>query len=247
MQRASMVLRQSLLASLSVVLMRSGIHAQVAAIGLPFAVASGVVIASAAAAEAPTALTSTGPQDVIAESSSRLFAVLDQESAASRHNPDKTLSLIDGLLSPHFDAEYTARLVLGRHWSSASSDQRQQFAAAFYQRLLRTYVGAVAEWTATRFKLLPLHSDAGALQVIVHTQVRGLNGTVAAVDYRLHQTTEGWKIIDVIVDGISYVRSYRDDIDADVSQNGVDAATARIARREAGASARLPAESHRPR
>jgi phospholipid transport system substrate-binding protein len=207
---------------------------------------SGVMITPAVAAEEPTnVLTAAGPQDVIADLSSRLFGALDRESAAIRHNPDKVLPLIDRLLSPHFDAEYTARLVLGRHWESATPDQRQQFAVAFYQRLLRTYVGAVTEWTADRFKLLPLHSDAAALQVIVHTQVTNPDGTSVPVDYRLRQTPEGWKIFDVIVEGVSYVRSYRDDIDADVSRNGVDAATARLARRDVDAYARPSPTPHR--
>ncbi|HMD72974.1 MAG TPA: ABC transporter substrate-binding protein [Steroidobacteraceae bacterium] len=203
-------------------------------------------IAPAAAAD-PTAAptggasvlgTSVGaPQEVIGELSSRLFAALGRTPAADRHNTDKLLPLIDRLLLPHFDTEYTARLALGQHWPAATSDQRQHFATAFYQRLLRTYVGAVSDWTPERFKLLPQRSDAAALQVIVHTQVTNPAGVIVPVDYRLRQTTDGWKIFDVIVEGVSYVRSYHDDIDADVSRNGLNATIARLERHDTASSA----------
>jgi len=186
---------------------------------------------------AATATAVAAAQEVIAELSSRLFAALGHVPAADRHNTDKVLPLIDRLLLPHFDTEYTARLALGQHWPGATTDQRQQFATAFYQRLLRTYVGAVAEWTPDRFKLLPQRSDAAALQVIVHTQVTNPKGVVVPVDYKLRQTADGWKIFDVIVEGVSYVRSYHDDIDADVARNGLDATIARLERHDTAAPA----------
>ena len=204
------------------------------------ALASGF-LATAAAADAPTAaLTANGPQEIMADLSTRLFATLDKNSAALRHDENKLRPVIDHLLSPHFDTEYAARLVLGQHWRGATPDQRQGFAAALYQRLLRTYVGAVAEWTADRVKLLPLHSDPAALQVTVRTQVTTSRGAIDPVDYRLRQTPEGWKIFDVIVNGVSYVRNYHDDTDEEIAQKGLDAAIARLARSDADPVARTP-------
>jgi phospholipid transport system substrate-binding protein len=179
---------------------------------------------------ASTAVTpAPGPQDVMADLTARLFALLDKESAATRHNTDSVLPLVDRLLSPNFDREYAAHLVLGAHWRDATPDQRQRFAAALYRRLLRTYSGSVAEWTQDRVKLLPLRSDPAALQVTVHTQIADSRGSIVAVDFRLRQTADGWKIFDVIVDGVSYVRNYHDDTDAEIAQAGLDAAIARLA------------------
>jgi phospholipid transport system substrate-binding protein len=205
------------------------------------ALAMGFVFTPALAAEAPSAAApAAGPQDVMADLSTRLFAALDKDSAAIRHQEDKLLPVVDQLLSPHFDMEYAARLVLGQHWRTATPDQRRQFAVALYQRLLRTYVGAVAEWIADRVKLLPLRSNAAALQVTVHTLVATSRGAIDPVDYRLRQTPDGWKIFDVIVKGVSYMRNYRDDTDEEVSQKGLNAAIARLARLDTGATHRAP-------
>jgi phospholipid transport system substrate-binding protein len=192
--------------------------------------ASGLIVAPAGAAEPPTVARTPGPQEVMADLSSHLFASLDKEAAKTRRNSDKILPLVDGLLSPHFDMEYAARMVLGVHWRSATPEQRQKFALVLYQRLLRTYAGAVAEWTPDRFKLLPVRADPEALQVTVHTLVTNSRNEIVPVDFRMRQTAEGWKIFDVTVDGVSYVRIYRDDTDEEIIQKGLDASIARLAK-----------------
>jgi phospholipid transport system substrate-binding protein len=191
-------------------------------------VVSPPVLAAAVEPASIAAPSTLGPQEVMADLTARLFALLDKESAAIRRNTDNVVPLVDRLLSPNFDREYAARLVLGAHWRDATPGQRQQFAAAFLHRLLRTYSAAVAEWSADRVKLLPLRSDPAALQVTVRTQVTDSRGSIVPVDFRLHQTADGWKIFDVIVDGVSYVRNYHDDTDAEVTQKGLDAAIARL-------------------
>jgi phospholipid transport system substrate-binding protein len=182
--------------------------------------------ATLAAAEASTPEAS--PQKLVATLSTRLFAALDRDRAAYRRDPDLVIPLIDQLLQPHFDAEYLARLVLGSRWRTAAEEDRARFALALYHTLLRTYAGAVSEWSSDRFKLLPFTGDAVALQAIVRTQVTGAAGTVAAVDYRLHRTAEGWRVFDVIVDGVSYARSYHEDIEGELSQTGLASVIERL-------------------
>jgi phospholipid transport system substrate-binding protein len=169
----------------------------------------------------------------MADLSAHLFAALQRDSASIRRNTDNATPIVDGLLAPHFDKEYAGRLVLGLHWRSATPDQRQLFADALYRRLLQSYSKAVAEWTTDRFKLLPLRGDPAALQVTSHTLVTSSNGSIVPVDFRLRQTDQGWKIFDVVVDGVSYVRIYHDDTDAEISQKGLDTAIARLSKKPA--------------
>jgi phospholipid transport system substrate-binding protein len=193
--------------------------------------ASLFIAVPAAATELPTEEASTlGPQEVMASLSSSLFASLDKESTQTRHNSDKIVPLLDGLLSRHFDMEYAARMVLGLHWRSATPEQRQQFGVVLYQRLLRTYATSVADWTPDRFKLLPLHADPEALQVTVRTLVTNSRHEIVSVDFRMRQTTEGWKIFDVTVGGVSYMRIYHDDTDEEITQKGLDASIARLSK-----------------
>jgi phospholipid transport system substrate-binding protein len=183
------------------------------------------VVLGALAIHAQAASPAVTPQDLMTDLSAKLFADLNK---GARHNPDRALPVVDRLLSPSFDREYAARLVMGIHWRSASSEQRMEFAAALYRRLLRTYAEAVSEWTPERFKLLPVLADPAALQVTVHTLITNSRAAVVPVDFRLHQTAAGWMIFDVVVDGVSYIRNYHDDTEAEIAQNGLDATIARL-------------------
>jgi phospholipid transport system substrate-binding protein len=183
------------------------------------------------------------PQLIMAELSTNLFAALAKQPRAARQNADKIRPLLDQLLAPHFDSECAARLVLGVHWRTASPEQRQQFSAALYQRLLHTYADAVTDWTPDRFKLLPVLVDPAALRITVHTLITNSHGTVVPVDFRMHETVDDWKIFDVVVDGVSYVRNYHDDTDAELAQKGLDATIARLQRTDAGSIERAAPSS----
>ena len=62
----------------------------------------------------------------------------------------------------------------------------------------------------------------------MRTEVRRSNGTQVPVNYSLRKTPSGWKAWDVVIEGISYVKSSREDYGAEVQQNGLDAVIARL-------------------
>jgi phospholipid transport system substrate-binding protein len=213
--------------------------AAVASLGLagPVATAGGPP-PSSGAADVDIISAPGDPPLLVADLARSLFSELDKNRAGFRRDPNQLVPVLDRLLSPHFDMDYTARLVLGTHWRTTTAAYRERFALAIFRTLLRTYAGAVAEWTADRFRLLPFSGDEAALQATVRTQVVRTDGSLVTVDYRLHRTAEAWKVFDVLVDGISYVRTYHDDVDSDVNQRGLDFAIARLERTSSSASAR---------
>jgi phospholipid transport system substrate-binding protein len=168
------------------------------------------------------------PEHVVRDVSKRLFAALDANRVAIRTNPEAVYPLVDQILLPHFDTEYAAQLILAQHWRTATPEQRKRFVDAFYHALLRTYGSALAGATADQLKLLPLRGDPGVTQVTVRTEVTRSSGAAVPVDYRLHKTPDGWKAFDVIIEGISYVRNYRTDFDAEIAAKGFDAVFVRI-------------------
>jgi phospholipid transport system substrate-binding protein len=136
--------------------------------------------------------------------------------------------IVDEILLPHFDTDYSARLVLGKHWRNAAPEQQDRFVEAFYKSLLRNYGSALAEFTGDRLKVLPFRGDLSSGQAIVRTEVRRSNGQVVPVNYTLRATPAGWKAWDVTIEGISYVRNFRNDVGAEVDQKGLDAVIQRL-------------------
>jgi phospholipid transport system substrate-binding protein len=182
----------------------------------------------AGAAQPVASVPGPAPQELIETTARKLLEALDADREQARKDPARVRKLVDEILLPHFDTDYSARLVLGKHWREATPEQRKRFIDAFYQSLLKNYGSSLAEFTANRMKVLPFRGDLSSGQAIVRTEVKRSNGQVVPVNYTLRATPEGWKAWDVTIEGISYVRNFRNDVGAEVNQTGLDALIARL-------------------
>lgn len=191
------------------------------------AVAGCLVGGAVRAAEAPP-VDSTGPSQLIGSVAEAMLQALDAHRSEYRKDPAKMDQLVNEVMLPHFDTQYAARLVLGRHWTTASADQRARFVDAFYHSMLRNYGSALVDFTPDRLKVLPYQGSADAPSATVRTQVRKNDGTTVAVNYSLRRTPEGWKAWDVVIEGVSYVKSFRDDFGSEIEQTGLDAVIHRL-------------------
>jgi phospholipid transport system substrate-binding protein len=193
------------------------------ALGLPVAHSQNTPAAPAAAPAA-----ADNPSDVVQTAAQAMLGDLDKDRDAYRRDPAKVGQLVDKYLLPHFDTQYSAQLVLGRYWRTASAEQRQHFVDAFYHSLLTNYGAALVDFTADRLKIFPTKVDADAQRATVRTEVKRSNGDRVSVNYYLRKTPQGWKAWDVVIDGISYVNSYREDFGAQIEQQGLDAVIKRL-------------------
>jgi phospholipid transport system substrate-binding protein len=184
--------------------------------------------AAAASGDVGAQVDASSPGTLIQTAASAMLKDLDAHRADYRKDPEKVHRLVDQVLLPHFDTEYSARLVLARHWNTATADQRTRFVDAFYKSLLSNYGDALVDFTADRLKVYPYTGDPNAQYASVRSEVRRDDGTQVAVNYSLHRTDQGWKAWDVIIEGISYVKSFRDDFGSEIDQKGLDEVIARL-------------------
>ena len=181
-----------------------------------------------AAPATPATAATLGPGEVVQQAAQGMLTDLDKDRDAYRRDPSKVAALVDKYLLPHFDTEFSARLVLGKYWRTATPEQRQRFVDAFYHSLLSNYGNALVDFTANRLKIYPTKVDPDATRATVRTEVKRDNGDLVSVNYYLRKTPEGWKAWDVVIDGISYVNSYREDFGAQIEQQGLDAVIKRL-------------------
>ncbi len=181
-----------------------------------------------ATAAAPAAATADGPSDVIQTAAQGMLSELDKDRAAYKADPAKVNALVNKYLLPHFDSEFSAQLVLGQYWRTATPEQRKRFIDAFYKSLLNNYGAALSDFTADRLKIYPTTVDANAPRATVRTEVKRSSGDRVTVNYYMRKTAEGWKAWDVVIDGISYVNSYREDFKPQIESQGLDAVIKRL-------------------
>lgn len=189
-----------------------------------------ITLHAQAAATTKPAITAPGPapQELMQKVSQDILRELDANRAAYTKDPAKLRGLADKYLLPNFDVDYAARLVLGKHWRTATEAQKKRFIDAFYQSLMRNYGDAIAEFTADRLTLLPFKGDLTSGVATVRTEVKRSNGTPVPVNYSMRATPQGWKAWDVTIEGISYVKNYRTDFGAEIDQKGIDAVIQRL-------------------
>jgi phospholipid transport system substrate-binding protein len=191
-------------------------------------------------ASAATPASAAGPRELMESVAQSLLDELEANREALRNDPAALRAVVDRHLLPHFDTDYAGQLVLGKHWRQATPVQRKRFVDAFYQSLMRNYGEALLEFTADRMKILPFKGDPNATSATVRTEVRRNNGTLVPVNYSLRKTPSGWKAWDVTIEGISYVKNYRNDIGAEVAQKGIDAVIQRLEAQNAAGKADAP-------
>lgn len=216
MRIASVVLTAVLMCAAAM----AGAHGAPAAAGQAAAPNAAAGTAASADSSDPTALVQTTAQGMLGE--------LDKRRDEYRRDPAKVAALVDKYLMPHFDTETSARVVLGQFWRTATADQRQRFINAFYHSLLSNYGDSLVEFTSDRLKIFPARLEPGATTATVRTQVRRRNGDQVSVDYSLRLTPQGWKAWDVVIDGISYVKSYREDFGAQIESQGLEKVIKRL-------------------
>jgi phospholipid transport system substrate-binding protein len=203
----------------------------------PFALLLGALLLPAAvscAARAADSAPGPAPQELIEKTARELLTALDANRDQARKDPGRVRQLVDEILLPHFDTDYSARLVLGKHWRNATPEQQKRFVEAFYKSLLKNYGSALAEFTGDRLKVLPFRGDLTTGQAVVRTEVKRSNGQLVPVNYTLRATPSGWKAWDVTIEGISYVRNFRNDVGAEVDQTGLDAVIQRLEKENQG-------------
>jgi phospholipid transport system substrate-binding protein len=198
-------------------------------------------VALRAADTAAASAGSADPAEIVRSVAVKFLADVAANRATYRDHPQELRALVDKEILPFFDVEYTARLVLGRHWRDASPEQRQHFVDAFESALLNNYGTAVADFNSDRMRVLPDKGPPASGPAIVRTEITRMDGSVASVEYVMHQTPQGWKAWDVIIEGISYVKSFRDDFGAQIDQQGIDSVITRL---QNGASPKVPGAEH---
>jgi phospholipid transport system substrate-binding protein len=180
-------------------------------------------------ASAAEAIDASTPQKLIESSSKLLFADLDANRARYKKDIAQLYKVVDTIFLPHVDVDFAAQQVLGKNWRTATPEQRKRFVTAFYRSLLTTYGDALVDFTGDRMKVLPFQGDLAQPRASVRTEISRSNGATVAVAYSLRKDAAGvWKVWDVVIEGISYVKSFREDFGLEIDQKGLDALLQRL-------------------
>lgn len=141
---------------------------------------------------------------VVATTSEQVLAILRKKETPT----DQRLGELQQIAYERFDFPTIGRLVLARGWGQLTPQQQQEFLADFKRHLSLDYGRRIDAYTDQKVEILSDRAEPNG-DATVKTQVQGANSGMVAVDYRLRRVDGQWRVIDVIVEGVSLVSSYR--------------------------------------
>jgi phospholipid transport system substrate-binding protein len=175
------------------------------------------------------AIAAQSPEAVVKETSDGVINRIESQRSALEANPEQVYDLVNELVIPHFDFVSMSKWVLGKNWKSASESQRTEFIGQFKTLLVRTYARALLEYSGQEVKYFPVEQKPESNLAVVKTELTSTGSQPFPVAYRMHQANEEWKVVDVAVDGVSLVSTYRGSFAAQIKKEGFDSLIKKLA------------------
>ena len=122
------------------------------------------------------------------------------------------------LLNANFDMQTIGRFALGRYWKAATPAQQAEYQKLFKTMIVKIYSRRFKEYNGQKLEILSARAD-GDSDVIVSSAIVPPNGQQVKVDWRVRSNGGGYKIVDILVEGVSMALTQRSDF-ASVIQRG---------------------------
>lgn len=123
------------------------------------------------------------------------------------------------LLRNSFDLKTIGRFSLGQYWKSANDAQRKEYQSLFEDLVVNVYSQRFDDYKGQALKVKGSRSE-GAKDTIVNTAIVDGSGTEFKVDWRVRYKDGSYKIVDVIIEGVSMSLTQRSDFSSVIQRGG---------------------------
>ncbi|MFT5395617.1 MAG: phospholipid transport system substrate-binding protein [Gammaproteobacteria bacterium] len=162
------------------------------------------------------------PDAVIKQTADAVIERIKAQRTELDANPSKIYDVVNELVIPHYDFTSMSKWVLGKNWKSATETQRSDFITQFQTLLVRTYARALLEYSGQEIKYFPVEINTKSKLALVKTEMMSDGAQPFPVAYRMHQKNDKWKVVDVSVDGVSLVSTYRGSFSTQIKKHGFE-------------------------
>jgi phospholipid transport system substrate-binding protein len=176
-----------------------------------------------------TTAAAASPSKLVLDNSTRILTTLDARRDEFRADRQALRTFIAGEFDNMFDRNYAARLVLGRHGRGASDADVERFADALANNLMQRYGSSLLDFNSQlKVRVKSETPLRGGSMVKVSSEFLREGGEPIPVDYLLRKTGSDWKVFDVMVEGVSFVQTFRNQFDGPLSRQSIDQVAAQL-------------------
>ena len=162
------------------------------------------------------------PDALVRRSTNEILAAMKADKDIQAGNQQKIEKLAEQKILPYFNFVRMTQLAVGRNWRDASDAQKKSLIDEFRKLLVRTYSTSLAQYRDQTIDVKPLKVAATDAEVVVKTQINQPGGQPIPIDYSLEKASDGWRVYDVLIDGVSLVTNYRSSFNTEIQKSGID-------------------------
>lgn len=179
-------------------------------------------LVSARPQAAAAASAQASPSQMVLDNSRRVLATIEKRRGEFSSDRVALRRFIDSEFNSMFDRDYAARQVLGRHGRGASDADVKLFADALASNLMQRYGSSLIDFnTQLRVRVKSETPLPRGLGVKVSSELLRSGGEPIPVDYLMRRSGGSWKVFDVMVEGVSFVQTFRQQFDAELQRKSI--------------------------
>ena len=148
---------------------------------------------------------------------SRAITVLADPVATQSDKQDK----VRALLTEGLDLATIGRFALGRAWQAATEPQRGEYTALFREYVLNSYARRLTAYSGETFKIVGAQPIADT-DALVMSVIERPNGAPVEAGWRVRAEEQGYKVVDVAIEGVSLALTQRQEFAAVIQSKGFD-------------------------
>ena len=166
--------------------------------------------------------TDGSPEGLVRQVTNDVLDAIKNDAALQAGDKQKALALAEKKVLPHLDFNEMTRLASGRTWNAATPEQRERLVSAFRAMLVRTYANSIDIYRGQTMMVEPARVPTSATEATVRNRYVSPGKRPTPVEYSMRKGADGWKIYDIVVDGISLVLTYRSQFEEAARNTGIE-------------------------
>jgi len=170
------------------------------------------------------ALPAMGPRETVESTLTRVVSVFQDADLNAERRAE-----VRRIAHQLFDFAEMSRRTLSRHWATRSTSEQAEFVALFTELLERSYLNRLEGFASEKIAFVGEVVDG--TYATVKSKVLTPRRSETLLDYRLHVRDGRWRVYDVLIDGVSFVSTYRSQFDRVITAESYDKLVEKLRRK----------------
>lgn len=168
-------------------------------------------------------LAEESPVEVLRGMSDHVLEIIQQDPSIL-DDKARLRAIADQVVIPNIDFIALSQSVLGVTWRQATPEQREVFEREFRSLLMNSYLNSIsrADYQGQSIRYLPLRNPPTGDRAEVDAEIEQPNGPLIHAQFRMYRRDgAGWKVYDVVVEGVSLVITQRSTFSSIIRDKGL--------------------------